>query len=73
MPVFSLASSAKALLMAGVIAITAAGASSYVSAQSAPQSDPNGYAKDQCKDGGWETLGFRNQGQCVSFFVSNAP
>jgi hypothetical protein len=23
--------------------------------------------KDQCKDGGWEALGFKNQGQCVRF------
>jgi len=28
-----------------------------------------GYAKDQCKHGGWKKLGFKNQGQCVSFFV----
>lgn len=24
--------------------------------------------KDDCKNGGWEAFGFRNQGQCVSFF-----
>lgn len=24
---------------------------------------------DQCKKGGYEALGFRNQGQCVSFFA----
>ena len=29
------------------------------------QSDP--LTKDQCKDGGWETFGFSNQGQCVRF------
>ncbi len=29
----------------------------------------NGYTKDQCKDGGWQELGFRNQGECVSFFA----
>jgi hypothetical protein len=23
--------------------------------------------KDQCRDGGWETYGFRNQGQCIRF------
>ncbi len=33
--------------------------------------------KDLCKDGGWETLTinqkfFKNQGQCVSYFTSNA-
>jgi hypothetical protein len=72
MQIFSLAGIAKALLVAGVMAVTAVGASSYVSAQSAAQkqgADPNGYAKDQCKNGGWEALGFRNQGQCVSFFA----
>jgi hypothetical protein len=25
-------------------------------------------SKDACKHGGWKALGFRNQGQCVSFF-----
>ncbi len=24
-------------------------------------------SKDQCKDGGWQALGFRNQGQCIRF------
>jgi len=23
--------------------------------------------KDQCRDGDWEALGFKNQGQCVRF------
>ena len=27
--------------------------------------------KDSCKDGGWEELGYRNQGQCVSYFASD--
>jgi hypothetical protein len=26
--------------------------------------------KDQCKNGGWVALGFKNQGQCVSSFAS---
>jgi hypothetical protein len=29
------------------------------------QTDP--LTKEDCKDGGWETYGFRNQGQCVRF------
>jgi hypothetical protein len=29
------------------------------------QGDPT--TKDDCKDGGWEDFGFRNQGQCVRF------
>jgi hypothetical protein len=28
--------------------------------------------KDECKNGGWQGF-FRNQGQCVSYFVSNRP
>ncbi len=27
-------------------------------------------SKEQCKDGGWQAFGFRNQGQCVSSVVS---
>lgn len=27
--------------------------------------------KDDCKNGGWQTFGFRNQGQCVASIVSN--
>jgi hypothetical protein len=29
--------------------------------------------KDDCKNGGWQTLGFRNQGQCVSSMQSQSP
>ena len=29
--------------------------------------------KDECKDGGWEDFGFRNQGQCVSFVNQQTP
>ena len=28
---------------------------------------------EQCKNGGWQAGGFRNQGQCVSSFNSNRP
>lgn len=27
--------------------------------------------KDECKNGGWENFGFKNQGQCVASVVSN--
>lgn len=30
-----------------------------------------GLNKDQCKNGGWMNYGFSNQGQCVSYVVSN--
>ncbi len=29
--------------------------------------------KDSCKDGGWQTLGFKNQGSCVASVVSQNP
>ena len=29
--------------------------------------------KDDCKNGGWEAMGFRNQGQCVSSFQNQSP
>ena len=31
--------------------------------------DPPAPTKDDCKNGGWEEMGFRNQGQCVSSFA----
>jgi hypothetical protein len=30
-----------------------------------PPTDPT--TRDDCKDGGWERFGFRNQGQCIRF------
>lgn len=39
-----------------------------------PVSLSNGPANaDQCKNGGWQAGGFRNQGECVSSFKSNRP
>lgn len=29
------------------------------------------YQKEQCKNGGWEEMGYKNQGQCVSHFASD--
>jgi hypothetical protein len=29
-------------------------------------------SKEQCKDGGWQSLGFKNQGDCVSFVATGA-
>jgi hypothetical protein len=63
---------AASLVLAGTIA----------SAQAAPSRTPDsssltGYTKDQCKNGGWRTFKnadgsqmFRNQGQCVAYFVT---
>lgn len=46
------------------------GVTSAQRGQEADQSLLGYYQKDQCKKGGWKDLGFRNQGQCVSFFAS---
>jgi hypothetical protein len=27
--------------------------------------------KDQCKNGGWASFGFRNQGQCIAWVNHN--
>jgi CRP-like cAMP-binding protein len=27
-------------------------------------------SKEQCKDGGWQSFGFENQGDCVSFVAT---
>ena len=37
------------------------------------QSAPTRLSKDDCKKGGWATLGmgFKNQGDCVSYFATN--
>lgn len=33
--------------------------------------EPAAPTKQDCKDGGWQELGYRNQGECVSFFARN--
>ncbi len=57
-----------------LVAAVVVGAGSVVSVSAATkhraQQVQAGYAKDQCKDGGFQALGFKNQGQCVSFFAS---
>ena len=37
------------------------------------QSEPTPVSKEDCKDGGWATLGlgFKNQGDCVSYFATD--
>jgi len=58
-------------LLVGLFAVTAVSVTAgLASANQAPnQANLTGYTKDQCKDGGWQELGFRNQGQCVSYFA----
>jgi hypothetical protein len=61
-------------LLVGMLAVTAIAVSSGFAAAYNKHNpippDLAGYTKDQCKNGGWETFGFQNQGQCVSYFAS---
>ncbi len=42
--------------------------------QPVPQRPPGpATGKEACKNGGWEALGFRNQGQCVKAASEAAP
>ena len=67
----SIENSRKVAIILGVMALTAVFAGSYASAKNASTTKANaGYSKDQCKEGGFQALGFKNQGQCVSFFAS---
>ncbi len=64
--------SSKIALFAAVIGVTGVVAGTVVSAQSGRATEvqaANAYAADQCKDGGWQALGFKNQGQCVAYFM----
>lgn len=59
-------------LLVGVLAVTAIAVSSgFAAAHTSPQPqiDLTGYTKEQCKNGGWKELGFKNQGECVSYFA----
>lgn len=56
----------KAAFALAVVAM-AAGAAGSVSAD---RSTGTSYGKDQCKNGGWQSTGFKNQGDCVSFFAT---
>lgn len=65
----------KITLFAAVLAVTGviAGSTAYAmngNAQKAHES--NAYVAEQCKNGNWEKLGFKNQGQCVSHFKKNS-
>jgi len=63
----------KVILFAAIIGATGIVAGASVMAKSQQSSGSNGrgnsYAANQCKDGGWKALGFKNQGQCVSSMV----
>ena len=64
----------KTALFAAVFAVVSVTAGTLAYAQSnntnsATKQQANSYMGDQCKDGGWEALGYKNQGQCVSNFA----
>lgn len=56
--------------VAATTGVAAINANSNTAADVTVETHAVGYEKDQCKNGGWRTLGYRNQGQCVSFFAS---
>jgi hypothetical protein len=65
---------AASLVLAGTIA------SASAARTDAQLVGDNGYTKDQCKDDGWRDFKdenggqlFKNQGQCVAYFVSGQP
>jgi hypothetical protein len=59
-----------AVATAGIIgSVGAISVASAASPKANPTANLSGYTKDQCKNGGWQALGFKNQGQCVSFFA----
>jgi hypothetical protein len=63
----------KVIVFAAVIGATGIVAGASVMAQGNQSRGSNGngnsYAANQCKDGGWKTLGYKNQGQCVTDMV----
>jgi hypothetical protein len=61
-------------IVGGVASVSAA----QLGAGADSQLAATGYGKDQCKDGGWKNFKnpdgspmFKNQGQCIAFFVSS--
>ena len=62
----------KLALFAAVLGITGivAGATAFAQGYDAQsRGKGNSYAANQCKNGGWKALGYKNQGQCVSDMV----
>jgi hypothetical protein len=62
----------KAIFALSVVAATAlVGSGGLTNAHhNTSHANNGGYGKDQCKDNGWQALGFKNQGDCVSFFAT---
>ncbi|HSW80629.1 MAG TPA: hypothetical protein VLG47_07670 [Candidatus Saccharimonadales bacterium] len=55
---------------AGASTVAIVGSAGFAAAQQfTPTSDPTvPTSKEACKNGGWQALGFKNQGQCVSAY-----
>lgn len=65
----------KVALFAAIIGVTGviAGASAFaVQGPSQGNGHGNSYAANQCKNGGWKDLGYKNQGQCIRDMVGNS-
>lgn len=64
----------KVTLFAAIIGVTGvvAGTSAFAVQQSAQSNGHgNSYSANQCKNGGWRELGYKNQGQCIRDMVGN--
>ena len=66
----------KSLVAMTVVTLVAAVGVVGAQAASKTSSSTSNYNKDQCKNGGWKnfknpdgTMMFKNQGQCIAFFV----
>lgn len=54
---------------AGASVAAVIGSAGFAAAQQFTPSDPTTpTSKAECKNGGWQSLGFKNQGQCVAAF-----
>jgi hypothetical protein len=62
----------KRTYVAAVAALGLGGALAGGIAMADPNPDKDA-AKEACKNGGWQALEFKNQGQCIKGFVAPAP
>lgn len=66
------AATKKVALFAAVLGVTGvvAGASAFAVQQPAHSNGRgNSYSANQCKNGGWRELGYKNQGECIADMV----
>ena len=58
-----------AALAAALVSLSGGAALAHHKADHPKDKDKH-YQKEQCKDGGWQAQGFKNQGECVSYYAS---